>query len=195
MFPIRSRSAPPTRTRPLAWALAVALSLSAPPVDAAIGLGRNSAHGGGAAGVQAGPFVLGGTAGQPDAGTLAAGPYSLTGGFWSGGFSLVGVGDPGAPGPVVGPLEFRVFPVAPNPADARASVRFDLPEDAPVRLEIFDVQGRLVRTVFEGRLPAGSHEHSWDALGADGRRVNGGIYLVRLESAGRRVMRKLVLLP
>jgi hypothetical protein len=189
------RSGLPARPSALGWSLALALTLVPAPTVFATTLGRTSAHGGGAAGAQAGPFVLGGTAGQPDAGAFAVGLYALVGGFWSGGFALVGVGDPPPPAPVGSPLEFRVLPVTPNPAAARASVRFDLPDEAPVRIGVFDIQGRLVRNVFEGRLPAGSHERSWDALGADGRRVSGGIYLVRLESAGRRAMRRLVLLP
>ena len=45
------------------------------------------ANGGGTS--QGGVYVLSGTLGQPDAGELSAGPYALTGGFWSGVFRYV----------------------------------------------------------------------------------------------------------
>jgi hypothetical protein len=48
-------------------------------------LRRWSADGGGVVASRAGDYLLGGTAGQPDAGALQAGAYTLGGGFWSGG--------------------------------------------------------------------------------------------------------------
>jgi hypothetical protein len=48
-------------------------------------LPRWSADGGGATASRAGAYILGGTAGQPDAGALHAGTYTLGGGFWGGG--------------------------------------------------------------------------------------------------------------
>ena len=50
-------------------------------------LPRWSADGGGATASRAGDYLLGGTAGQPDAGALQAGAYTLGGGFWAGGLA------------------------------------------------------------------------------------------------------------
>jgi hypothetical protein len=48
-------------------------------------LSWNTVDGGGATFNTAGEYALGGTAGQTDAGVLAAGEYTLSGGFWRGG--------------------------------------------------------------------------------------------------------------
>jgi hypothetical protein len=50
-------------------------------------LPRWTADGGGVVASRAGDYLLGGTAGQPDAGALQAGAYTLGGGFWGGGFA------------------------------------------------------------------------------------------------------------
>jgi hypothetical protein len=50
-------------------------------------LPRWSADGGGSVASRAGDYLLGSTAGQPDAGALQAGTYTLGGGFWGGGFA------------------------------------------------------------------------------------------------------------
>ncbi|MBN1657873.1 MAG: hypothetical protein JXA93_05700 [Anaerolineae bacterium] len=48
-------------------------------------LSWNTVDGGGHTHSRGGPYVLGGTAGQPDAGVMSGGPYVLGGGFWMGG--------------------------------------------------------------------------------------------------------------
>ncbi len=47
-------------------------------------LSWSTIDGGGATFSTGGPYALGGTIGQPDAGTLSGGPYTLAGGFWAG---------------------------------------------------------------------------------------------------------------
>jgi flagellar hook assembly protein FlgD len=51
-----------------------------------------------------------------------------------------------------------------------------------VRLDIFDVAGRLVRQLVGGELPPGDHEAAWDGRDGRGARLASGIYLVRLEA-------------
>jgi hypothetical protein len=63
----------------------------------------------------------------------------------------------------------------PNPFAGEISFRVSVPRSTRVRLEIFDVQGRRVRTVFDGSLGSGSHEMSWKAAGA-----SAGTYYYRL---------------
>jgi len=73
---------------------------------------------------------------------------------------------------------------APNPFNPRTVLSFDLPEAGPVRLRIYGVDGRLVRTLLEASLDAGPHRASWDGRDAAGRSVASGPYLARLEAAG-----------
>ena len=58
-----------------------------------------TADGGAAVGLSAGRYTLSGTIGQPDAGTLAAGDYELSGGFWSEAVSGAPAPTPTAPPP------------------------------------------------------------------------------------------------
>jgi sugar lactone lactonase YvrE len=82
----------------------------------------------------------------------------------------------------------------PNPSSGPTLVRFHLPGPQPVRLEIFDVSGRRVRTLLRRRMPAGVHRILWDGRNDSGQRVASGLYLMRLETpAGRRIRRLVVL--
>jgi hypothetical protein len=74
-------------------------------------------------------------------------------------------------------------PCRPNPFRQAASIRFDLPRAARVRLEVFDVTGRLVRSLIDGEnTDGGSHEVGWDGLNSSGRPVAAGVYQLRLTS-------------
>ncbi len=90
------------------------------------------------------------------------------------------------------PTALRLEAPAPNPS--RGEVRFGLalPSDGAVRVEVFDVAGRLVRTLAAGPRPAGTHALSWDGRDAEGRPVAGGLYLVRAATPAGTAQRKLV---
>jgi flagellar hook capping protein FlgD/IPT/TIG domain-containing protein/alginate lyase len=92
----------------------------------------------------------------------------------------------------LGPREFALRPPYPNPFGARTNVRFDLPRPGEVRLTIYDLMGRAVRTLVDGSLPAGRYEASWDALDREGNAVASGVYLLRLEAQDFRATRKLL---
>jgi hypothetical protein len=79
-------------------------------------------------------------------------------------------------------LSLRNFP---NPFNPRTTISFDLPTAGTVRLEVFDAAGRLVRTLVDESMPQGSHEAAWDGWDASGRNVGSGIYLARLQFAGK----------
>ena len=66
--------------------------------------------------------------------------------------------------------------------------------DALVVLSIYDVSGKLVRTLVSRRLPAGRYTKAWDGRDANGGNVASGIYFYRLKVAERSVNRKAVLL-
>ena len=74
-------------------------------------------------------------------------------------------------------------------------VPFSLPAAADagerVRLGVYDLGGRRVKSLVDGTLGAGPHEVMWDGLDDAGRPVGAGLYFTRLELAGRSVTRKL----
>ncbi len=75
-----------------------------------------------------------------------------------------------------GQFQARRFP---SPLTAQATFEIATPQATDARLRVYDISGRLVRTVFEGRLPVGTEAIAWDA-----RDLQNGIYSYRVESAG-----------
>ncbi len=92
------------------------------------------------------------------------------------------------------PGQIRSLGVAPNPAMTRVQFSFEQASAGNVELSVFDVSGRLVSRVFDGRWEAGAHELQWDGRDLTGKRVAGGIYFARLTGADRSVMSRVVML-
>jgi len=86
-----------------------------------------------------------------------------------------------------------LYPAHPNPARGAANLAFSLPRETDVSLRVYDVAGRLVRTVFQGRAGAGDGVKVWDGRQDDGSPVAGGIYFYRLETGTEVLTRKLIL--
>lgn len=85
--------------------------------------------------------------------------------------------------------------LGPNPTSGPTTISFTLADAARSTLRVFDVSGRLVRSIDEGMLPAGSHRTAWDARDSDKRVAAGGVYFVTLEVGGHQVAsQRLVLL-
>lgn len=80
----------------------------------------------------------------------------------------------------------------PNPMNHSTVIRYSLPRDQPVSLEIFDIQGRRVRALVSGRQTAGGHEVAWDGRDGGGREVVSGVYFYRMATAGEVLKKKLV---
>ena len=83
---------------------------------------------------------------------------------------------------------------APNPARGGAAIGFTLASAGPARLTIYQVNGRLVRTLASGVHEAGVYRVDWDGTDDAGRLAAAGVYYFDLEAAGRRQHRPLVLL-
>ena len=98
--------------------------------------------------------------------------------------------DPGEQMPAQWALEANY----PNPFNARTTILYSLPRTAPVRLDILDLSGRLVRRLADGTMTAGEHRLIWDGRDGQGKAVAGGTYLCRLQGGGEQLVRKLLLL-
>ena len=81
----------------------------------------------------------------------------------------------------------------PNPFAGFTTVSFATAAAGPVTLRVFDVRGREVRTLFDRDVPVGSYAATWDGRDAAGRRRSPGVYLMRLETLGGSLTRKLLL--
>ncbi|MBK7046894.1 MAG: hypothetical protein IPH48_10355 [bacterium] len=81
----------------------------------------------------------------------------------------------------------------PNPSRDGAVLSYALPRAGAARLRVYDVAGRLVRTLTDASLPAGEGRAAWDGRDDAGRQLGGGLYFGRLETADGMVTTKLTL--
>ncbi|HET9327475.1 MAG TPA: FlgD immunoglobulin-like domain containing protein [Candidatus Eisenbacteria bacterium] len=83
--------------------------------------------------------------------------------------------------------------VAPTPSRSIAFLAYDLPTAGRVSIAVYDVAGRLVRSIVSQTRPAGRHVASWDGRSSSGQPVSPGVYLARLEREGHALNRRIVL--
>ena len=103
---------------------------------------------------------------------------------------IAGVAD-GLPGR--GPAA-AIVGVYPNPFNPLTTIDFSLTRSGPVRVEIFAVDGKLVRTLLSDDREAGDYQVRWDGLGNSGSRAPSGAYFCRVQGAGDADTRPLLLL-
>jgi len=82
---------------------------------------------------------------------------------------------------------------SPNPFRLSTAINFALPAPGPTRLKLYDIAGRLVRTLQNGPLAAGPHVRVWDRRTDSGALAAPGVYFSRLESNGKVIHRKVVM--
>jgi parallel beta-helix repeat protein len=83
---------------------------------------------------------------------------------------------------------------APNPFNPTTVIQFDLAKQSLVSLRIYDVRGRLVRTLIEKIMPQARHRMTWDGADNHGARVATGVYFLRLSAGDVVQTRKMVLI-
>jgi 1,4-alpha-glucan branching enzyme len=88
----------------------------------------------------------------------------------------------------------RLLAPFPNPMRPRTTIAFELPQPASVELAVYDVAGRKVTTLSQGRAGAGRSEVAWDGSDGSGRPAASGIYFIRLTAGDAIRSAKLVLL-
>jgi hypothetical protein len=94
--------------------------------------------------------------------------------------------------PPPGPKSRQLSAIYPNPMRASALMRFDLPAEEAVTLEVFNVQGRRVSELARGVFPAGPQYALWRGLDEQGHELPSGVYFVRLRAGGEEDVRKLM---
>jgi len=83
----------------------------------------------------------------------------------------------------------------PNPFNPATTISYELPNPATVNLDIYDVSGRLVRSLERGvQRPAGAHAVMWDGKDSAGRTVQSGVFFYRLVAGSRVQTGKMALL-
>jgi hypothetical protein len=93
------------------------------------------------------------------------------------------------------PARFELAQSRPNPFRTDTVIRYSLDRPASAaRLAVYDIQGRLVRTLAAGASTAGAHVVVWDGRDDGGRSVPAGVYLYRFDADGRAITRKMMIL-
>jgi len=92
-------------------------------------------------------------------------------------------GSTGTDGVRRGGVESAIQSNYPNPFTTSTTVPFTLAEAGRVRISVFDLTGRRVRSLLDDRLPAGRHSVEWRP--DERRSLSSGVYVIRFEAVGR----------
>lgn len=82
----------------------------------------------------------------------------------------------------------------PNPFNPETTISFDMPVNGNAKLDIFNVKGQLVKSLFNGNAPAGRTSLVWNSTDNSGKAVSSGIYFYRLSTENRTETRKMMLM-
>jgi hypothetical protein len=92
------------------------------------------------------------------------------------------------------PTEFALHQNYPNPFNPQTQIRYDLPEDTYVRITIFDIMGRKVRSLVHTTQDAGYRYINWDATNDLRQPVSAGMYIYTIQAGEFSKTKKMVLL-
>lgn len=90
------------------------------------------------------------------------------------------------------PESVKLWPNYPNPFRRQTTIEYTLPESGSVQVEVYDLLGRRVQVLVDGRREAGLHQVQWDGRNRGGAAAS-GMYIVRLQAEGTTRSRKVTL--
>lgn len=92
------------------------------------------------------------------------------------------------------PKEFALGQNYPNPFNPSTTIPIDIPAASEIRLEIFNVLGERVKTIYDGIIEPGRYWFNWEGRNENGEGVASGVYLYRMSTDQRmRFVKKLIL--
>ncbi|NIO27869.1 MAG: T9SS type A sorting domain-containing protein [Candidatus Latescibacteria bacterium] len=93
------------------------------------------------------------------------------------------------------PSRYALYQNVPNPFNPSTVIRYDVPQGGGiVKLAIYDVTGRLIKTLVNEHNNAGRKRATWDGRNNDGVSVASGIYFYRMQAANFTATRKMLFL-
>jgi len=92
------------------------------------------------------------------------------------------------------PRAYSLAQNSPNPFNPSTTISYTLAEAGQVSLAVYDLRGRLVKTLAEGLVDAGTHHVQWNGTDSRGRVLASGVYFYRLKAESYSQVRKMVLL-
>ncbi len=94
----------------------------------------------------------------------------------------------------INPSEYRLNQNYPNPFNPSTTIGYSIPQNGLISLDIYNVVGQKIKTLYSGYQSAGTHSLVWDATDASGEAVPTGIYIYSLNGANAYVTQKMVLI-
>jgi hypothetical protein len=92
------------------------------------------------------------------------------------------------------PTTLQLFANYPNPFNSGTQIAFDLPHESTVTVRIFDLQGRLLRTLLAQKMSPGFHRVLWDGRDEDGDALPSGIFCCYVHAGGQQLSQKMSLI-
>ena len=90
--------------------------------------------------------------------------------------------------------DFRVLDNYPNPFNSSTIISYELPFNETVNVTIYDLLGKRVRTLFNGKQTSGFRSHAWDGESDEREIVPAGVYLYIVQAGNIIQSRKMLLL-
>ena len=93
------------------------------------------------------------------------------------------------------PLQFSLKQNYPNPFNPQTMISFQLNNTSPlqVKLLIYNLLGKNIKTLVNNELSAGSYQIKWDGLNSNGKQVISGIYYYELQVGNQKLVKKMSL--
>jgi len=80
---------------------------------------------------------------------------------------------------------YSILPAFPNPFNPITTLKYELPERSQIKLQIFDITGRLVNTITDNEQTAGIHQTHWRGTNQKGEPVSSGMYFIRMAAQSK----------
>jgi len=96
--------------------------------------------------------------------------------------------------PAVPALQTSLNGNYPNPFNPETTISLSLKDTAPVKVEIFNLKGQLVKTLVNGTLPAGKHNLVWKGMDNNGKAVSSGVYFYKMSTGKYSSTKKMILM-
>jgi len=119
----------------------------------------------------------------------------LTGAFFNNGNPPAVIGDShlGASSGIPARADRTTFGLAlPNPFAEGTVISYQMAAPGPVSIKIYNVEGKLVRTLVDGRVDAGEHSVMWNGRDNSGEVAANGVYFCSMQAEGYRATEKIV---
>jgi hypothetical protein len=92
------------------------------------------------------------------------------------------------------PEVFALHQNYPNPFNPVTTIRFDVPEESHIRLDVYNILGQRVQTLVNGNMQPGFHVIRWNGTNDTGTPLASGMYIYRIHSSKFTAVKKLVLM-